>query len=861
MPSLFHMFGSTFPAFAASLLLSAMVVASYTFAVALAAGAYGRSRTLQAARLGAYGTVALIGASVLCLASAFVTPDFRIRYVAHYSDRSMPLQYLFTALWGGQDGSLLWWLFLLSAYIGACVKWLGKRHLELQPYIIATLMGIVLFFCVLMAFAANPFATGIAGARSDGEGLNPLLQNYWMIIHPPCLYTGFVGCSVPFAFAVAAMATGRLDHERIVASRECTLFAWMVLGVGHTLGVLSAYEELCWGGCWGWAPVENAAFMPFLTASAYVHSVMIQERRGLLKVWNVFLISLTFFLTIFGTFLTRSGMIASVHAFAQSSIGPYFRNFLIALGCFATTLVLWRWPELRDVPPSTRLRKAAVGAGWVVIAGCSAGLYSIWRLSLPVAWRVTLIAVIAGAAVYVALELVFRRMTAGLDLRTRRPQIEGLLSREFTFLLNNWVLCSLLFFILIATTFPLISEALTGDKVTVGPPFYKAWVQPLGIVLLLLMGTGTLFGWKKTSDEALRRAFRAPVAATVLAVVAHAVFGHAIGFPAVVWGDAIYPGPLGAALRAFNAFTPVIGFSLCVFNATVIVQEFVMLFRARASAGASRTTPVALWWLGGLPGFVHTLLTLPPPSRRRYGGYIVHTGIVVMFLGFTGQSWNVDKETSLYPGQTFVVADYTLRYDGARMEVDNNKRMVFADVDVFKHGRLEAHLTPAKFIYKKQPESPTTEVAMAHFFRDDVYVIVGTINPSNKNLASLQIHINPLVSWIWLGCIILIAGSVVCMWPQLELGESRVWAGARGIAATAASVVFGIMLAATPSAHAQTMPGGSDKTGTVHVENDVERAVFSSLRCMCGSCARDLLSTCTCETADEARDKIREKLP
>jgi cytochrome c-type biogenesis protein CcmF len=860
MMSPLQIFGNSIPTFGGSLLLAAMVVASYTFAVALAAGASGRPRTLQAARFGAYGTVAIVGVAVLCLAYAFVTHDFRIRYVAHYSDRSMPLQYLFTALWGGQDGSLLWWLFLLSAYIGACVRWLGKRYLQLQPYIIATLMGIVLFFCVLMTFSANPFATTLAGARADGEGLNPLLQNYWMVIHPPCLYTGFVGCSVPFAFAVAALATGRLDHEWIVASRKWTLFAWMFLGIGNTLGMLWAYEELGWGGYWGWDPVENAAFMPFLTASAYVHSVMIQERRGLLKVWNVFLISLTFFLTIFGTFLTRSGMIASVHSFAQSSIGTYFAVFLVMLVCFTTTLVLWRWPELRDVPPSPRLRKAAVAAGWIVIGACGPGLVGVWRLSLPVAWRATLIAVIAGAAVFVALEIVFRRMTAGLDLRTRRPQLEALLSREFTFLLNNWVLCSLLFFILIATTFPLISEALTGDKVTVGPPFYKAWVQPLGIVLLLLMGTGTLFGWKKTSDDALRRAFRAPVAVTALAVVAHLAFGRALGFPAIVWGDAIYAGPIGAALRAFNAFTPVIGFSLCMFNVAVIVQEFVLLFRSRASAGASRTTPAALWWLGGLPGFVHTLITLPPPSRRRYGGYIVHTGIVVMFLGFTGQSWNVDKETSLYPGQTYVVGDYTLKYDGARMEVDNNKRMVFADVDVFKHGRVEAHLTPAKFIYKKQPDSPTTEVAMAHFLRDDVYLIVGTINPSNKNLASFQIHINPLVSWIWFGCVILIAGSAICMWPQLEVGESRVWAGARGIAATAASVVFGIMLAATPAAHAQTMPGMSGNTGTVRVESDVERSVFSSLRCMCGSCARDLLSTCTCETAEEARDTIREKL-
>jgi cytochrome c-type biogenesis protein CcmF len=854
--SLLHVFGSTFPGFAASLVLGAMVVASYTFAVALAAGADRRLRTLQAARLGAYGTVALIGVAVLCLAYAFVTHDFRIRYVAHYSDRSMPLVYLLTALWGGQDGSILWWLFLLSVYIGTCVRWLGHRYLDLQPYIIATLMAVVLFFCVLMAFPANPFATNLSGARADGEGLNPLLQNYWMIIHPPCLYTGFVGCSIPFAFAVAALVTGRLDHEWIVASRKWTLFAWMFLGIGNTLGMLWAYEELGWGGYWGWDPVENAAFMPFISASAYVHSVMIQERRGLLKVWNVFLICLTFFLTIFGTFLTRSGMIASVHSFAQSSIGTYFVVFLLALVAFAATLVMWRWPELRDTAPSRRLRYAALATGWLVIGVCGPGLVLVWHSGMPVAWRVVIIASLAGAAVYTALEIVFRRMTAGLNLRARRPQIESLLSREFTFILNNWILCSLLFFILVATTFPLISEALTGEKVTVGPPFYKAWVQPLGLLLLLLMGVGTLFGWKKTSPDALRRAFRVPVGALVIAAALHAAIGRRLGFPAVVWGDPIYPGTVGAVLRVFNAFTPVMGFSLCVFNLAVIAQEFAMLFQSRARTGAARSTPTALWWLGVVPGFVHTLIALPPPSRRRYGGYIVHVGIVIMFIGFTGQSWNLDRETSLYPGQSEHVGAYTLTYVGPRMEVDNNKRMIFADVDVAKNGHFQERLTPAKFIYKKQPESPTTEVAIGHGLRDDVYVIVGTINPSTK-LASLQIHLNPLVSWIWIGCIVLIAGSIVCMWPQLELGESRVWAGARGVSATAASVILGIMLAATPVARAQAPMSGS---GTVHIENDLERSVFGALRCMCGSCARDLLSTCTCETAEEAREKIRAQL-
>jgi cytochrome c-type biogenesis protein CcmF len=363
-----------------------------------------------------------------------------------------------------------------------------------------------------------------------------------------------------------------------------------------------------------------------------------------------------------------------------------------------------------------------------------------------------------------------------------------------------------------------------------------------------------LFGWKKTSPEALKRAFVVPTTAALLAVAVHFVFGKKLGFPAVVWSEPIYQGALGSLLRAFNAFTPVMGFSLCAFNAAIIVQEFAFLFRSRARTGASKSTPAILWWLGGLPGFVHTLFSLSPQSRRRYGGYIVHLGIVLMFIGFTGQSWNVDREASLSPNESYVVGPYKVTYTGPRMEVDNNKRMIFADVDVYKGGKLLDHLTPAKFIYKKQPESPTTEVAIGHHLRDDVYIIVGQINPTTK-LAAFQIHFNPLVTWIWLGCLVLIAGSVVCMWPQVELGESRVWAGARGVAATAASVLLGVMLAASPTAYAQQMG-----TGTVHIENEMERSIFEQVRCMCGTCARDLLSTCNCETAEEARENIREKL-
>jgi cytochrome c-type biogenesis protein CcmF len=415
-------------------------------------------------------------------------------------------------------------------------------------------------------------------------------------------------------------------------------------------------------------------------------------------------------------------------------------------------------------------------------------------------------------------------------------------------------------FVLVATTFPMITEALANEKVSVGPPYYAAWMQPLGLLMFLLMGIGTLFGWKKTSNDALKRAFIWPTVSFVVAVALHVLLGAKLGFPAVVWGDAIYPGALGSALRAFNAFTPVLGFALAVFNTAIIVQEFVLLFRARARSGAGKDVPRILYWLGGLPGFLYTLVTLSPQSRRRYGGYIVHFGIVLMFLGFAGKSWNVDKETTMVPGQTFETQGYTLHYVGPRMEVDNAKRMVFADIRVTKGGKEVGQLSPAKFIYKKMPESPTTEVSMLHSVRDDLYLVIGMINPQTKQ-ASLQVHVNPLVSWIWVGCLVLIAGSIICMWPQLEPNESRVWAFARGGAAVAASVTLGIGIAILPApAMAQGAGVSSLHSGTVKIENDKERALFSSLRCMCGTCARELLSSCGCNVAEDTRTELRAKL-
>ena len=761
------------PEFGTGVLYAVLVSAAYTFAVSIVAGASGRPRWLDAARRGAFGTVALVGVATLVLAYAFVTHDFRIRYVARYSDRSMPLPYLFAALWGGQDGSLLWWAFLLSGYTGACVAWMRGKYRELQPWVIATLMSILCFFGVVMLFAANPFWTTLAGAKQEGEGLNPLLQNFYMAIHPPSLYVGFVGCSVPFAFCVAALVSGRLDKEWLLAARRWMLFAWLFLSIGNALGMLWAYEELGWGGYWAWDPVENAACLPWFTASAFLHSMVVQERRGMFKVWNVLLVMLTFWLTIFGTFLTRSGMIASVHSFAQSDIGKYFVVYMGVLLGACAGLVVWRVPNLRA-----------------------------------------------------------------------EGQIDSLASREAAFVANNWALLAMPVFIGTATVFPKISE-LWSESVTVGPAFYNRWMVPGGLAVFALMGIGTLFGWRKTSQEAMRRAFVLPTAVGLAAGAVHLAVGAKLGFPAIVHEASIYPGALGAGLAAIGSVLPLLSITLVAFNVAVVAQEFARGVAARRSANSEESIPAAL-------------VALVSKAKRRYGGYIVHVGIAVMFLGFTGKAWGVDRETALRPGETFVVGDYKLTYTGARMELDPGKRMVFADISVeSSSGKKLGTVSPAKFIYKRMPESPTSEVAMMHSLRDDLYVVVGMVNPQTK-VATFQVHINALVSWVWAGVMILILGAFVCMWPDVALSEVGVWGFAKAGAGVTASIIIGLALALTPArAYAQS---SSLHAGTVEMHGTVEHELFPLLLCQCGACQRLPLSNCVCSEADAERARVREML-
>ncbi|HVW26172.1 MAG TPA: cytochrome c-type biogenesis CcmF C-terminal domain-containing protein [Polyangiaceae bacterium] len=719
---------NSLPGFGTGILYAMLVAAAYTFAVAVAAGR-GQPRLLESARRGAFATSGLVALGVLVLAYAFVTHDFRIRYVTRYSDRSMPTGYLIASLWGGQDGSLLWWSFLLSLYTSACVFWLRGKYRQLQPYVIATLMVIMGFFAILMLFAANPFESNLAGAKLDGEGLNPLLQNYWMAIHPPSLYTGFVGCSVPFSFAIAALVTGRLDNEWIVAVRKWMLFAWLFLSIGNALGMAWAYEELGWGGYWAWDPVENAACLPWFAASAYVHSTMIQERRNMLKIWNVVLIVITFLLTIFGTFLTRAGLISSVHAFAQSDIGIFFLWFMGFVFAVTAGLVVWRLPQLRS-----------------------------------------------------------------------RGQIEAVLSREAAFVVNNWLLVGIATFILIATIFPRISEWLWKETVTVGPPFFNRWMAPLGLGLLLLMGVGPLFGWRKTSGVSLKRAFAFPSAVALAVLVLHVALGKRLGFPAFVQTDAFYPGLAGVFLQKLGACAPAVTICLAAFNFAVVAQEFYRGVAARRSKHSDE-------------GVLEALRNVVDKSRRRYGGYIVHIGVGLMFVGFCGRAWEIEHEASMSPGDQHEIGEYTVTYRGPRMEVDPTKRMIFADVDVERNGKSVGRLSPARFIYTKAGQ-PTTEVSMMRGLRDDLYLVVGMINPQTKR-ATLRFHVNPLVSWVWIGVLVLMGGASISLWPEVRLREVGVWGYLRATAGAATSIMLAIVFATAPARAESAVAGTRSRVAAV----------------------------------------------
>lgn len=726
------------PQFGTAVLYAILAAAGYTFAVALAAGA-GRPRLLSAARFGAYGTVALVGLAVLTLCYAFVSHDYRLSYVSRYSDRGMSVPYQIVALWGGQDGSWLWWLFLVSLFCGICVKWMGRRYRELQPYVIATMMTVVAFDAVLLIFAVAPFATNIGGAPTDGAGLNYQLRNLYMIIHPPSLYIGFTSAVVPFSFCVAALVTGRLDSEWIDATRKWMLFSWLFLTIGNVLGMMWAYEELGWGGDWAWDPVENAACLPWWTASAYVHSTMIQERRGMLKVWNVVLICATFWLTIFGTFLTRSGLIASVHSFAQSSIGNYFLGYMGVVLAVCVGLILWRIPRLRS-----------------------------------------------------------------------EGSLESPLSREAAFLGNNWALIGCGGFIAVATTWPLISEGILNYKSAVGPTFYNFWLPIPLVCIFALMCVAPLLGWRKTSPELFRKGFIWPVGAGVTLLALHFAFAGMLRMPPFVKMPNLYPLPTGDALArmdtvgiwgakfvhyigavvAFvNGKLPAVVSFLAGFKLAVVVQEFVRGVRARQRAAAERKETEGIFW---------SLVRLVNKSRRRYAGYIVHVGIVLVYIHFAGRAWTTDIETSIAKGDTLQIDEaYTVRYLDSRVESDPEKRVIITELEVIERGVVVGKIMPSKYIYKSMGGQMSTEVARHITLRDDLYATLANVDPQTE-LATFQFHVNPFAVWLVIGALIMLVGALISLFPDVQDPEITVWTYMRSATGFATTAMFCAMLVFWP---------------------------------------------------------------
>jgi cytochrome c-type biogenesis protein CcmF len=642
----------------------ALLCALFSVGAAVTGAIRRRRDIVRSAERAAYAVFALVVVAAGILLHALLTHDFSLEYVAAYSSSTLPTNYVVAALWGGQKGSLLFWALVLT-FFSTLVHWQNReRNRELMPWVTATLMTIASFFLGLVVFITDPFER-LPVPALEGADLNPLLQNYWMMIHPPSLYTGYVSASVPFAFAMAALATGRLGDQWIRSTRRWALFSWFFLSLGNLFGAMWAYEVLGWGGYWAWDPVENAAFMPWLVSTAFLHSVMIQEKKDMLRVWNMVLVLLTFSLTIFGTFLTRSGVISSVHSFTQSGLGPFFIGFLLLVILVAGGLVAYRLPELR---------------------------------------------------------------TSGT--------IESFFSREAAFLFNNLILVGIAFSVFWGTVFPVISEWVRGVKITVGPPFFNRVNAPLGIALLFLMGIGPVIAWRRATPRNLWRAFAWPVGTALVAGGAMLAGGMALG---------------GAWLTFVGG----------VFAFGTVVQEFARGMRAR-QAMLHESPPRAIARLVG-------------KNRRRYGGYIIHIGIVSIFVGVAASSmFRTEVQQTLKVGDEMQVGRYTLRYDRIDTQEDGHLSRLAAVLPVFVGGKQIDTLRPEKRFYKK-PKQPTTEVANRSTLREDLYVVLGSYDPKTQ-LVTIQAYVNPLVVWIWLGGLILAIGTAVAVWPTAMEREVRVLA-------------------------------------------------------------------------------------
>jgi cytochrome c-type biogenesis protein CcmF len=645
----------------ASVLL-ALLLALWGIAAPIVGHRTGKAVFFASTRAAILGQFVLVTVAALALIYGLVTTDFSIQYVANNTTRATPIYYRVTGLWGALEGSLMLWEWILIIFSGL-VAWIYRdRHRELMPWVLMIFSIVSAFFLGVLAFASDPFTT-IFPVPLDGRGLNPLLEDANMMSHPPLLYTGFVGLTVPYAFAMAALIVGKLDEAWIVTTRRWTITAWFFLTMGNLVGAWWSYHVLGWGGYWAWDPVENAAFMPWLPATAFLHSVQVQERRHMLKVWNLSLIVVAFSLTIFGTFLTRSGVLSSIHAFSNGPVGTIFLAFL------------------------------------AVILLASFGL------------------------------LAYRA-----DLLKGQPELDSMVSRESAFLLNNVVLVSALFTIFLGTIFPLIAEAVTGAPVSVGAPYFNSATVPLFLALVFLMAVGPMIAWRRASWDNVRRNFLWPAAVSL-----------AIGFVFfIAW---------------MRDFMPLLGLTLCVFVVATILFDTALAVRARRRLAGE--------------GVFRALITLARRNQRRYGGLVVHLGIVLIALGIAGSmSYSIERQATLNRGETLDVGAYKIRFEGLRAIQQPTHYRIEGAFQVSNGGRSIGLLSPALKFFPNQ-QSPVGRAVHRSTLREDIYLILSGFSELEKNRATLKVLVRPLVVWIWLGGGVIALGTLIAIWPARQKGEGQ----------------------------------------------------------------------------------------
>ena len=638
----------------------ALVFALYAIASSICGALLKRPALAVSGRRAVLVVAALLVTAAISLIASFLEHDYGVRYVAEHSSNAMPWYYTAAAFYGGQEGSLLYWGLMLSLFSSLAVVLHRRSPVQLMPWVVAVLMTILGFLLIVLNFVSSPFDR-IAIVPVDGSGLNPLLQDPGMLVHPPMLLMGYMSWSLPFAFAIAALVTGQLDSRWLRSIRRWTLAAWTIQTTGLLLGAWWAYHVLGWGGYWGWDPVENAALLPWLTATAFLHSTMVQERRGTLKVWNLSLILLTFMLAIFGTFEVRSGIIQSVHSFAYSDIGPFFLGFLTLVLAVSIALFVYRLPRLRP-----------------------------------------------------------------------EHEFDSVVSREGSFLANNLILTGIAFATFWGTIFPILSSVVRQQTMTVGTAFYQQVNGPLFLTLIFVMGVGPLLAWRRASRESLVRNFRWPALVAAIVAVALPILG----------------------IRSLWA---VAGFAVCAFSAATIVFEVWRGTSVRHHHGES---------------YPKALTMLVSRHRQRYGGYLVHLGLIVLALGVIGsQFFQSQRDGQIQRGESLSVNGYTLTYEGITDVTVDNIETIQTHFTVRKDGTFIEDIYPGERIFPGFEDQPTSIVSITSHGLTDLYVFLAGFDGTSS--ATIRVFLNPLVPLVWIGGVLMLLGGILCWWPLRRVAPGR----------------------------------------------------------------------------------------